>query len=303
MMRSSVVIPTCNRPIKLKLAVESALAALPAESEIIVIDDASEQPATDILAHLADQPVRIIRNDTRSGGGGSPARNKGANIARGRVLFFLDDDDRIQPDYFNKILDDVVENKDVTADFGFCARTFVIKSGTDDLVYKDEKKRLKSGVISPDTPFAIKTFPFSAGFWLTKAAYQGVGPMSEDLKTNSDTDYALRLYASQFGGWYTAAPGVLIDQNDPKSSGEQESVTKRTKRAERAKAFKRIAERNSTALQNHPQIAYYVYSRYIKHAIKSGNANDAWQAVVLPQNKLIRIKLLGLYAVVRIFSK
>ncbi|PUB17204.1 glycosyl transferase family 2 [Yoonia sediminilitoris] len=298
-MRSSIIIPTSNRPAGLKRAVTSALEALPGDSEIVVVDDASEQPASDVLSYLKAEPVRIIRKETQSGGGGSPARNMGAKTAQGAVLFFLDDDDEIKPDYCKQIL----EQGFPSAGFGFCARTFVITDAAGQRSVKDEKRKLDNGLIGASARFSEKTFPFSAGFWLTRDAYQDVGPMSEDLKTNSDTDYAIRLHASQYAGWYAAVPGVFIHQSEGKGSGELASVTKRTKSAERAAAFENIAKRNADVLRQDPQIAHFVYSRYVKHAIRSGNHDQAWEAVMKASNRPIRRRLLMQYAALRFLTK
>ncbi len=303
MLRSSLVIPTSNRPTKLLRAVESALKALPDESEIIVVDDASDDPATNVLAHLSDAPLRIFRNDTALGAGGSPSRNVGARAARGRTLFFLDDDDEIKPDYQKFILDHVVENASVDARYGFCLRTFVAVETSNEVTYKDEKRSLRDGIVASGALFKNRTFPFSSGFWMTREAYEGVGPFSEDLRTNSDTDYSIRLFAKQYPCWFSATPGVLIDQGDHQKSGEEASVTKRTKSAERAVAFGRIAERNAATLHGNPQIAYYVYSRYMKHLLRSGNTAEAWRILNLAPHPLVKARLAAFFAAQSIFSR
>jgi glycosyltransferase involved in cell wall biosynthesis len=87
----SVIIPTHGRPEYLAAAVASVRQQTFTDFECIVVDDASEQPAT-----LPDDArFRLIRRDVN--GGPPAARNTGIAAATGRYLAFLDDDDAWQP--------------------------------------------------------------------------------------------------------------------------------------------------------------------------------------------------------------
>lgn len=87
----SIVIPTRDRPQLVLQAVESALAQTFADLEVIVVDDAS----TDPVHFPADPRLRSIYLSTSHGGAG--ARNVGTQIAKGRWISYLDDDDRLLP--------------------------------------------------------------------------------------------------------------------------------------------------------------------------------------------------------------
>jgi glycosyltransferase involved in cell wall biosynthesis len=112
----SVVIPTFNRARLTAEAVRSVLAQTFRDFELIVADDGSEDNIGDVLAALGFiRPVGLDAADGLSGGaqgtktprllllpldrGGTPgrARNRGAAIARGRYLAFLDSDDLWRP--------------------------------------------------------------------------------------------------------------------------------------------------------------------------------------------------------------
>jgi O-antigen biosynthesis protein len=58
-----------------------------AETEVIVVDDASADETPRLLSHFAG-PVRVVTNERRLGRAAS--RNRGAGLARGRHLVFLD---------------------------------------------------------------------------------------------------------------------------------------------------------------------------------------------------------------------
>jgi glycosyltransferase involved in cell wall biosynthesis len=82
----SVIIPTYNRPESVRAAVESVLGQdYPGDRfEVIVADDGSDPPLS-----LGVERVRIVRELNR---GPASARNRGAEIAEGEFLAFLDDD-------------------------------------------------------------------------------------------------------------------------------------------------------------------------------------------------------------------
>jgi glycosyltransferase involved in cell wall biosynthesis len=87
----SVVIPTYGRPRFLAEALSSVLAQTYEDFECVVVDDASEEPAT-----LPDDPrLRLVRRDKN--GGPPAARNTGIDAARGKYVAFLDDDDLWEP--------------------------------------------------------------------------------------------------------------------------------------------------------------------------------------------------------------
>ena len=94
-MLITVVIPTRNRLALLHEAIESVERQSPAHWEAIVVDDASEDGTRQWLADRADdrvRPVYLERHLERSA-----ARNRGLALARGELVLFLDDDDRLLP--------------------------------------------------------------------------------------------------------------------------------------------------------------------------------------------------------------
>ena len=88
----TVVVPTRNRPDAVGGAVASALAQTLPDVEVVVVDDASDPP----VELDPDPRVRVVRRDER--GGVSAARNSGLEVACGRYVTFLDDDNRLHPD-------------------------------------------------------------------------------------------------------------------------------------------------------------------------------------------------------------
>lgn len=94
----SVIIPTYNRPEFLRKAIASVRAQEGVDTEIIVVDDASEQDLTTEFEDQAD--ITYLRNEKNCGGGYS--RNRGLEEARGEFVNFLDDDDEFLPGKLQK---------------------------------------------------------------------------------------------------------------------------------------------------------------------------------------------------------
>ncbi|MBU6337306.1 MAG: glycosyltransferase family 2 protein [Acidobacteria bacterium] len=101
----SVVIPTHNRPAECLVAVRSALAQTAPPTEVIVVDDHSNDGDSRALgdALSGEQAVTLI---SRSAGprGPAAARNAGIEAAGGSLVAFLDDDDEWLPEKLERQL-------------------------------------------------------------------------------------------------------------------------------------------------------------------------------------------------------
>jgi GT2 family glycosyltransferase len=107
----SVVVPTLNEGDLLRRTVEALRASLPADGEIIVVDDGSTDGSTDFLANPGER-ITLLRPSRRLGSAG--ARNFGAAEARGRLLVFSDAHVAPRPDWAALLLAPL-ENPDIGA--------------------------------------------------------------------------------------------------------------------------------------------------------------------------------------------
>jgi len=87
----SVIIPTYNRGIKLRRAIESVLAQTYTNFEILVMDDGSTDNTSEVLASYKDN--RITYEWDINFGGPSRPRNRGIALAKGEWVCFIDSDD------------------------------------------------------------------------------------------------------------------------------------------------------------------------------------------------------------------
>ncbi|HWO41018.1 MAG TPA: glycosyltransferase [Candidatus Eisenbacteria bacterium] len=99
----SIIIPTFNRPQKLKSCLES-LARLdyPRDRfEVAIVDDESDAPPDAAVAPFrAELDILLLK---QSHAGPAAARNTGAAAAKGRYLAFTDDDCQPAPDWLTKL--------------------------------------------------------------------------------------------------------------------------------------------------------------------------------------------------------
>jgi glycosyltransferase involved in cell wall biosynthesis len=100
MARVSIVIPTYNRARLLREAIQSALAQTHAEREVIVVDDGSNDETAALVAGFGNA-VRYLRQENA---GVAAARNRGAGMATGDYLHFLDSDDILHPQAVERLL-------------------------------------------------------------------------------------------------------------------------------------------------------------------------------------------------------
>ncbi len=86
----SVIIPVYNYDRYLAEAIESVLNQTYRRLEVIVVDDSSTDRSSEVAKSFADRGVRYCHQDHAGIG---PARNRGAELAQGDFIAFLDADD------------------------------------------------------------------------------------------------------------------------------------------------------------------------------------------------------------------
>ncbi len=92
----SVVLPVFNRAASVDAAIRSVLEQTVVDLELIVVDDASEQPVRPSSDSATDVRLRVLRREVN--GGVAAAQNSGLHDAHGEFVGFIHSDDQWMPD-------------------------------------------------------------------------------------------------------------------------------------------------------------------------------------------------------------
>ncbi len=113
----SVIIPVYNSEKYLSMTLQSVQQQTFKDFEAICIDDGSSDGSMQILEHFAAADARF-KIHHQSNAGGSASRNKGLDLATGRYIAFLDNDDIYHPQYLEILYHNIETHN---ADISCCA--------------------------------------------------------------------------------------------------------------------------------------------------------------------------------------
>jgi GT2 family glycosyltransferase len=113
LIRVSVIVPAYRNTSELVQCIWALRAAATPDTELIVVDDASEDDVSSTAANLGARVFRLARN-----AGPAAARNHGARHARGQILFFVDADVVVPDDAIGKIRTALDCHGEIAAVFG-----------------------------------------------------------------------------------------------------------------------------------------------------------------------------------------
>lgn len=111
--RVSIIIPARNCPDQVRSCLESLRASDYPNFEAIVVDDASTDDTAAVAERLADRCVRLATNS-----GPAAARNRGAEIASGEFVFFVDADVCLNIDTIRRAVEGFEKDPAASAIFG-----------------------------------------------------------------------------------------------------------------------------------------------------------------------------------------
>ncbi|MBE5800733.1 MAG: glycosyltransferase [Clostridiales bacterium] len=114
----SVIIPVYNTGDYLSRCVDSVLAQRHVLHEIILVDDGSTDCSADKCDEYARANPDVIRVFHQTNQGAAAARNHGIEQASGDYLAFIDSDDYVEPDMYERLLEAL---REFDADMAACA--------------------------------------------------------------------------------------------------------------------------------------------------------------------------------------
>ena len=194
--RVTVVTPCHDAEAFVGETIESVLAQDRPAVEHVIVDDASTDGSWAVIeAYAARFPDRVRALRLSGNRGGSHARNRGAELARGEFLMFLDADDLIAPGTLGALVR-AVEDRPLAV--GFCPwRRLRRRGGTGPW----ESAPADAPLPTPDPDVALRGWiegtawsPPCAVLW-RRDAYTLTGGWDESLTLNDDGDLMLRALA------------------------------------------------------------------------------------------------------------
>jgi glycosyltransferase involved in cell wall biosynthesis len=114
----STIIPVYNRARMLREAVESVLGQTYRPIEILIVDDGSTDSTPAEAANLRSRYPNEIRVETTSNCGPGAAREVGRRLARGEFIQYLDSDDLLAHDKFERQVAGLRQSPDCDISYG-----------------------------------------------------------------------------------------------------------------------------------------------------------------------------------------
>ena len=221
----SVIIPTYNRANFIENAVISVINQANAETEIIVVDDGSEDNTQKVVNSLQEKYPNLFYYQNERSKGPSGARNTGLLRATGEFIAFLDSDDIWLQDHIHKSLNFFEKHPDI--DFLFGNFTVVdFESGRALYNFFEKKKILqlldakRSNseylILSDDLFSALLQENFiNLGNVIIRQSTVGDLLFDEFLWFAEDRDFAIRLFKEKKARFaYRQTPSFLSRTHD-----------------------------------------------------------------------------------------
>lgn len=228
-MDFTVIIPSRNRPILLRKAIDSVLMQTHPGVEVLVVNDGSDGESEAAYADLANElsgRVRFINLEkAKNGHGSSGAINRGADVAQGKYLCFLDDDDYwIDPDHLKRAFKSLENAK---AELYFANQKAM--SGSSPIDSPAWLELLKDRLPVNATPDPEGSYAVNISELLTcpgfghlnttithKSLFERIGGLDENIRYENDLDFYLRIIDAANGIRYF--PGIVSLHNAPDPS-------------------------------------------------------------------------------------
>lgn len=111
MIKVSVIVPVYNQEKRLHRCMDSLVNQTLDDMELIVINDGSTDKSLKILNEYKEKYPEKIKLITRENKGISATRNEGLSIAKGKYVGFVDSDDYVELDMYEKLYNKIEQEK------------------------------------------------------------------------------------------------------------------------------------------------------------------------------------------------
>jgi glycosyltransferase involved in cell wall biosynthesis len=178
----SAVIPVYQGEAYLAEAIRSVLEQTHQPIECIVVDDGSTDASGEIVRGFGSRVSYVHQPKT----GVSAARNRGASVAEGDYLAFLDHDDVWLPRRCERMLDALVSS---TASMAVCAVTEVDAELNPGRVYRQDTQQ---DLLERILMFGATTVSCSSAALVPRSSFFQLGGFDESFGTSADWEFMMR---------------------------------------------------------------------------------------------------------------
>lgn len=213
----SIVVPAYNRAATIGRAIESCLGQGFGGFELVIVDDGSQDGTAAAVARHRDPRIVCVRQDNA---GASAARNRGADVARGRFLAFLDSDDEFLPRKL-AAFHAAIERAGAAAEETVWYSPLVFQRGEGNRLVKPARA-IRSDEAVGDYLFAEDGLMQTSTLVVSAALFARVR-FDEALRTLEDLDLCLRLEAQ--GAVFRMLPEPLAIWHDEGTEGRLSHTT------------------------------------------------------------------------------
>lgn len=240
-----MIIPTYDRAEVLPRAIQSVLAQTYDNFELIIVDDASTDDTAAVVKQFDDNRIQYHCFDENKGA--NAARNKGIMLANSQYLSFLDSDDEFKPTYIQKVVSafDETNNKCV------CVFTSFASFESGKLVGVSVAK---NGYVTPDEILSDNIVGGFSCVTFRSIVFDTVGQLDEDLQSQQDYDYFVRITKQNFYIFGINDELVICHKNS--SDRISDSLSNKLKGSER------ILAKHGDVLNNKGASRLYYYSAF-----------------------------------------
>lgn len=228
-MGVSVIIPAYNYARYLPEAIASALAQPYSPMEVLVVDDGSTDETPQILAHISDPRLRVVRQENA---GLSAARNRGLSEAKYPFVAFLDADDRWTTQFLPKVM---ARFRELPEDYAITA-SFAQRMTADGQLVKQQKSFISPPASLTAREFILRNRVFPSAVVARRSAFDVCGGFDTSLRSSEDRDMWIRI-TSRFRAAYLGEELVHIRRHGANMSKHAARMRENTGRT-LGKAFR-----------------------------------------------------------------
>lgn len=186
----SIIIPLFNKEKYIQNTIESVLKQSFQDFEIVIINDGSTDNSLFIINHFKDERIKIVTQKNR---GVASARNKGIELAEGKIIAFLDADDNWLPNH----LQEIFELSEEKIECGmFCSRyTIKIKENHFEKVsFKNNIADNYKGIVEDFFKTSLKNrVALTSALAVKKEVFEKIGLFNESYSNGEDTNLWIKI--------------------------------------------------------------------------------------------------------------